>query len=196
MQYYNQASSKIKKYLEKYQSLILLIGLAGCGKTTLVMDLIKKSRQKTTRITKTTRVCLDSIITMESGYNYDLELRNFYRELELVMVKKSLDNGYNLIVDDTNITKEIRKTFIELGKQYQNIQTIGIYFNIPIEICIKRRLDDSLLRLREEYSKKAYWSDIIKKQSNMMEKPSLTEGFDILFELDENSRVKVYKNST
>jgi predicted kinase len=190
MQYYDKLVSKIEKDLEGHQNLILLIGLAGCGKTSLAMTLVKRANPQ-----KTTRVCLDSIITMESGYNYDPELRDFYRAIEIETAKKSLEGGYNLVVDDTNITKEIRKLFIDTGKRYRDVQTVGIYFNIPVESCIERRLNDPLLRLRENYSKKNDWTDVIKKQSNIIEEPSLKEGFDMLFELDENSSIVKMKKS-
>lgn len=190
MQYYDKLASQIEKDLGAHQNLILLIGLAGCGKTSLAMALITRANSR-----KTTRVSLDSIITMASGYNYDSELRDFYRELEIAAVKKSLSGGYNLVIDDTNITKEIRELFIDTGKKYQDIQIVGIYFNTPIESCIKRRLNDPLITLREQHCQKANWADIIKKQSDIMEEPGLEEGFDMLYELDENSFIVKIKKS-
>jgi len=190
MQHYDKLVGKIEKDLEGHQNLILLIGLAGCGKTSLAMALITRANPQ-----KTTRVSLDCIITMASGYNYDSELRDFYRALEIAAVKKSLSGGYNLVIDDTNITKEIRKLFIDTGKEYQDIQIVGIYFNIPIESCIQRRLNDPLITLREQHCQKANWADIIKNQSNIMEEPGLEERFDIIYELDENSSIVKVKKS-
>ncbi|OYD16042.1 hypothetical protein CH333_04395 [candidate division WOR-3 bacterium JGI_Cruoil_03_44_89] len=190
MEYYDKLVGELAKDLSEHQNLILLIGLAGCGKTSLAMTLIKQAE-----LQKTTRVCLDSIITMESGYNYDIELRNFYREIEFETAKKSLESGYNLVVDDTNITKEIRKLFIDIAKQYRAIQTVGIYFNIPLHCCIERRTNDPSLAIREKYSQKTDWGEVIKKQSDIVEEPCLTEGFDVLFELNEKSSiVKISKH--
>jgi len=45
------------------------------------------------------------------------------------------------------------------------------------------------------YFPKANWADIIKNQSNIMEEPRLEEGFDVLYELDENSFIVKIKKS-
>ena len=91
----------IEDCLRNRQSLVLLIGPAGCGKTTLAMSFIGGDFNP-----KITRVNLDSIIEMKSGYNYDYELKNFYRELEFLTARKSLEYGHTVIVDDTNIKKD------------------------------------------------------------------------------------------
>ncbi|MCK4329406.1 ATP-binding protein [candidate division WOR-3 bacterium] len=190
MEYYNELIGKIQGYLKERQCLILMIGPAGCGKTTLAMSLVNMVSSP-----KTTRVCLDSLITMESGYNYDYELRDFYRELEIDTSRKSLEHGHSLIVDDTNISRDIRKLFIELGNEYGGVQTVGIYFNLSSESCIERRVNDPLLALREKYCKKADWSSIIKKQTDLAEEPGLDEGFDVLFEVNKDNEIKVYKKN-
>lgn len=186
MEYYEEVVNDIRNYLKDRQSLILLIGTAGCGKTTLAMTLLKAMPHL-----KTTRVCLDSIISMESGYNYDRELGGFYRELEITIAKKSLEHGHNLLVDDTNISKDTRKLFLDLVKGYDYIQAVGIYFDLSAESCIARRINDPLLVVRERFCEKADWANIIQKQSGIVEKPSLGEGFDLLFEINEKCGLKV-----
>ncbi len=181
MEYYEELVNDIRNYLKNQQSLIILIGTAGCGKTTLAMELLKKISNP-----KITRVCLDNIISMESGYNYDLELKNFYRELEIATARKSLEHGHNLMVDDTNISKEVRRLFLDLVKEFDDIQTIGVFFNLSARSCIERRTNDPLLAVRERYCEKADWSSIIEKQMSMLQRPSPEEGFDLIFEIDDS----------
>ncbi len=48
-----------------------------------------------------------------------LEQLHSKRNLELNLIEEHLKSGKNLVVDDTNLTRKIRKTHIDLAKRYQ-----------------------------------------------------------------------------
>ncbi len=243
----------------------LLIGLIGSGKTTFSRKLWETNPQGTIR------VCLDEIIQMMSFYNYHLELKPLYGAFERIPIIKGLSLGYNIVIDRTNLTKEIRSYFIGIptkireiaGQMFRivkseesglfsenktklllaltsyldsleasgvdkdivdamremaekkleenkelslfgrkdettladhlnrlrNIQIIGVFFDVPPDLCLKRRLEDPLNKLREQ-TREVDWKAVLDKMLLMMEKPSLDEGFDRIIYVDENGGIK------
>lgn len=180
----------ILKDIEKSNCLyfIMLIGTAGSGKTTFAYELIKRNK-------RILRVCLDDIIYMSHFYNYDNNFKEVYYELEKNAISFLLGQGYHVLHDRTNLTKETRKKFInfvdeieknKLNRKINNINIIGVYFNVDKDICKERRIKDPLLSLREQYSITQDWGTIIEKQSAILEVPEIEEGFNKLYEMDEN----------
>ena len=98
----------------------LLIGLIGSGKTTFSRKLWARDPQNTIR------VCLDDIIQMMSFYNYSLELKPLYGEFERIPIVKGLLYGYNVVVDRTNLTREIRAYFLHIPRKIRELAS-GLY---------------------------------------------------------------------
>ncbi len=79
----------------------MLIGLPGSGKSTWA--------KKKTKEPKTVRINRDSLYTMLAGeYRYDLTLSEMVESIILSTVRNALALGFNLIIDETHITKKRR----------------------------------------------------------------------------------------
>ena len=50
------------------------------------------------------------------------------RKKELKYIEECLKEGKNIVVDDTNLTQEIRKQHIDLAKKYR-AKVVGIFMN-------------------------------------------------------------------
>ncbi len=91
------------------------------------------------------------------------------RKKEMNHIEDCLKEGKSVVVDDTNLTQEIRKSHIDLAKKY-NAQVIGIFMNTSrglIEQRRQRRADQLPLA-------------VINKQLRDLETPTKDEGFDKL----------------
>ena len=68
----------------------------------------------------------------------DLSMFGNVRKKELEYVEKCLKEGKNIVVDDTNLTKKIRKLHVDLAKKY-DAKLIGIFMNTSIGLIKQRR---------------------------------------------------------
>lgn len=91
------------------------------------------------------------------------------RKKELEYIEECLKNGKSVVVDDTNLTRKIRKMHIDLAKKY-NAKIIGIFMNTSIGL-IKQR------RVRRHYQLDMV---VINSQLKDLETPTEDEGFDEL----------------
>ena len=91
------------------------------------------------------------------------------RKKELEHIEQLLKQGKSVVVDDTNLTREIRKSHIDLAKKY-NAQTIGIFLNTSIGLIHQRRW-----RRHDQLD-----MVVINKQLRDLETPTKDEGFDKL----------------
>lgn len=91
------------------------------------------------------------------------------RKKELENIEQLLKQGKSVVVDDTNLTRAIRKSHIDLAKKY-SAQVIGIFLNTSIGLIHQRRLrrHDQLEMV------------VINKQLRDLETPTKDEGFDEL----------------
>lgn len=86
-----------------------------------------------------------------------------------IILKMLLKQGLDIIVDETNVTKNIRGKLIKLAKEY-DYEIDGIEFNTPKEVCKERAINigqEDLL-------------DVIDRLSEIYEKINLDEGFDYI----------------
>lgn len=79
----------------------------------------------------------------------------------------------------------------ELKKILQS-EVVGIYFDIPEDVCIERRLNDPYNVVRDR-SSEIDWKAVIKRMSKKLEPPSIDEGFDRLYIV--NSKGKITKRT-
>ena len=94
---------------------------------------------------------------------------NNNRKLELETIEKYLKEGKSVVVDDTNLTRKIRKSHIDLAKKY-NATVIGIFMNTSRGLIDQRRMR------RSDQLPMA----VINKQLRDLETPTKDEGFDKL----------------
>ena len=91
------------------------------------------------------------------------------RKKELEYIEECLKEGKSVVVDDTNLTQNIRKQHIDLAKKY-NAKMIGISMNTSINLLHQRRM-----RRNEQFP-----LVVINKQLKELETPTKDEGFDVL----------------
>jgi len=106
--------------------------------------------------------------------NFDHEeIRLYYfdnnRKKEMNYIEQCLKQGKSIVVDDTNLTKDIRKMHIDMAKKY-NAKMIGVFMNTSIGLLHQRRM-----RRNEQFPLVA-----INRQLKEIETPTKDEGFDVL----------------
>ncbi len=87
---------------------IILVGIAGCGKTTFFKKFLPHH----------TRVSLDDI-------------HEHNRSVEDRLINQNLSSGNNIVIDDTNLTRSIRSRHIENIKNF-DARINAIFFNFSI----------------------------------------------------------------
>jgi predicted kinase len=123
---------------------VLMIGVALSGKTTYV----------------------------KANFDHE-EIRLYYfdnnRKKEMNYIEQCLKQGKSIVVDDTNLTKDIRKMHIDMAKKY-NAKMIGVFMNTSIGLLHQRRM-----RRNEQFPLVA-----INRQLKELETPTKDDGFDML----------------
>lgn len=104
------------------------------------------------------------------------------------LIEEALQQGFSVVVDNTNPTIEERKELIDLGRLY-GAEIIGYFFAIQVKQCLERN------RAREG---KARVPDIaIFATLKKLARPSYAEGFTKLFQVynkgDQNFEVSDWK---
>jgi len=131
--------------LDDSQKLWILTGLIGSGKTSFSKKIWEKNP------TTTLRVCLDEIIQMTSFYKYDPRLNTLYGDFEKVSIVKGLVNGLDVIVDRTNLTREHRLYFLDIGKKVKGVADTLHKFLLIKSSSLWEPRDIKNLLLRELY---------------------------------------------
>lgn len=124
--------------------MIILIGIAASGKTTWSKKYLPQH----------VRISLDDI-------------KNHNRTLEDKMIISELEKGNNIVIDDTNLTANIRQRHIRIAKKYDAVIN-AICFCIDMQKAHKQNFN-------REKNIPHYVLDMHKKQ---LEMPNKEEGFD------------------
>ena len=139
------------------KTILIFIGIPASGKTSFYNHYYKNDYK---------HINLD---TLKTRYQENLVLNEY------------LKDNVNLVIDNTNISKEERKKYITAGKE-NNYKIIGYYFKSSINECIERN---------EKRENKIPRTAVANKFNNL-ELPSLNEGFDELYYVSiENSEFKI-----
>jgi bifunctional polynucleotide phosphatase/kinase len=91
------------------------------------------------------------------------------RNEEMKVIEESLKDGRNIVVDDTNLTRKIRKIHLDMAKKY-HAKIVGIFMNTSANLLQQRQM-----RRRNPFPMAA-----INKQLKEFETPLKDEGFDTL----------------
>lgn len=110
-------------------------GIPGCGKSTFAAKLIEKEPGRFIRINR------DDIRAMAMGpgnnpHRGDKDREDFVRDIKNDLLKKSLENGYDVILDDTHLIPLTVKKIHRLCESIGNIKVIEKYIDASIEDCI------------------------------------------------------------
>ena len=123
---------------------VLMIGVALSGKTTYVKE----------------------------NFNHERIALSYFgndRKKEMEYIEKCLSQGKSVVIDDTNLTAEIRKQHIDLARKY-GARVRGILMNTS----------RGLLEKRQRSRRDPFPISVIYKQLNQLETPVIDEGFDEL----------------
>lgn len=130
--------------------LFILCGISSSGKSTYAKELAKREDAFI--------ICKDKLREMFYGkYKFVPRNENFIHRISTLLTTESLFKGQNIIIDETNIKKE----------QRQNWQNLGKIYNAKVYLIEVVTLEKDLVSRRMTNSKGIYywdWSDIIDKQ--------------------------------
>jgi predicted kinase len=113
------------------KEIILTIGLPGSGKSTYIDDNFIRVRSGHQIL------CLDDI-RLAMGDVFNRKIEDLIIAMHNVMARAFMERGLNIIVDSTNISKKVIGEWRELADEYE-YHMKGIFFDIPIEECMKRK---------------------------------------------------------
>jgi predicted kinase len=128
--------------------LILFIGIPGSGKSTFYQQHFFHTH---------VRINLDMLRT---------------RNRERKLLAFCLETSMPCVVDNTNVTAQDRKMYIDLAKQYR-FSITGYYFNIPLQQCLDRNAGRTGRQLVPERGVLAKYK--------ALQIPVLAEGFSELY---------------
>ena len=163
---------------------IIAIGPSGSGKSTLYQKLMKIYGDKIAKISfDDWRVeeylkyhpedkDLPYNELYQKAFQWYLKHKDQLNQLFLERSEKIISQYPIVYVDNTNLKIKYRKAFIDLGHRYGKL-VVGLVFSIDLNELIKRDQE------RSSYEK-SVGSEVIKKQVESYEEPSLREGFDII----------------
>jgi len=142
------------------QKVIFTIGLVASGKTTWAKELIKKDQSYK-------RVCRDDLRHMLSNYTFNNENEKLVTKVKNDIIENILMEGYNLIVDETNLNfKRIKETITKIAE-------VAVRCGLDIEYEYKKfevSLEEAISRDRardfsvgEKVIKRMYFQYIFKE---------------------------------
>ena len=92
------------------------------------------------------------------------------RNKENKLLQYGFETQSRMVIDNTNVTRESRKKYIEAAKQ-NRYQITGYFFESPVQDCLERNKN------RKDYINETG----IKAKYKELEKPGFEEGFDKIF---------------
>lgn len=115
------------------KKVIITKGLPGSGKSTYAKDLIRKEPGKYKRVNKDDlRAMLDDSHFSRKNEELVLSIRNS-------IILDSLDNGFHVIVDDTNLNPIHENRIIKLVTGIAEVEIMD-FTDVSVDTCIKRDL--------------------------------------------------------
>jgi predicted kinase len=149
------------------KELVIIIGNIGSGKTTKAKEYINRGY---------IHIARDGIRYMLGGgdyiYNQDLEPLVF--EIEFYIFKRFVDFGMNIVVDEANVSKEMRKDYIDYAR-LNGYKIVGIEMpRYDRETCVKRRMNDPHGKFDDRKTWEFAWDYFDSKYEEM----EFEEGFD------------------
>lgn len=139
--------------------MIIFCGIQASGKTTFYHNFLKETYE---------HVSLDVLNT---------------RNKERLAIERYIQQGKNIVIDNTNPTREDRQKYIATAKAH-NYQVVGYYFESSIGKCIERN--------EKRMGKAKVPKCAVISTSKKLEIPALSEGFDKLYYVHmEGSKMKV-----
>lgn len=147
--------------------LYILFGNIGSGKTTFVKNFV--------RIPHIVCVARDSIRYMMGAgeYIFNPELESVVFAGENYLIQEFMKKGCDIILDEVGICRDWRKEHIKLAKKFgYSVCAIVLPF-LDKKTSVKRRMV-----FNHGNTSSKIWGEVWDKFNNMMEEPTIYEGFD------------------
>ena len=112
--------------------IIMTKGLPASGKTTWAKSLMRDHPFQYKRINKDDlRAMLDNSLWSQDEEKFILKVRD-------ALIVQALNQGYNVIVDDTNLAPKHEKRILEIALAMKANFEIKDFTDIPLDVCLKR----------------------------------------------------------
>ena len=160
------------------KNLKILVGNIGSGKS----GYCKKLAEKNNVIISADDVRY-SLGAGKYTFNPKYE-RAIYISLRKLCELLMLDSEANVIIDETNMTKQQRKLYLKLADIFDYNKIAVIFPKLSKEESIKKRLGAN-----HGDTPKEVWEEVWEKKNKEYEEPTLEEGFDRI-ELYEERNIK------
>ena len=160
----------------------MLVGNIGSGKSALVKELAKRGYIV---------VCRDSLRYMAGGgsYVFDVDLEPVLFKVEKYTLKVLTDAGYDIVIDETNMSRYIRDWHFSAIKDKGYNVTALILPKVSKEESIKRRLKDN-----HGDTDAQVWGDVWDRFNKVYIEPSKDEGFTKIVHLKEGFTHETLRN--
>lgn len=96
--------------------LTITVGLPGCGKTTWANQQVRSSKKKTININRD-MIRLDTCSSVHD-YRYSKANEKYTTSVQIDKAKHAFENGWDIIVSDTNLSREVQNMWKERAKQH------------------------------------------------------------------------------
>jgi len=165
--------------MKNKQTIYILTGLVGSGKSYWTTNFIKqpKNSQNTVIVNK------DKLREMFHGrYKFKPEFEDFIHKMSVNLFKKAINYGYNVIVDETNITRSRREQWVDIVRKellFNDIKIVYVWFTEQ-----EKNLDNRMKDAKGASRKK--WEFVIDGMKKRFEEPVEEELFDELIKVDYN----------
>ena len=156
-------------YARGMRTAIMGMGIPGSGKTTYLRPLAERYGF--------IYLCPDDIRMELTGDPTDHTREEAVWDLARARIQQAFEGNASVVVDATFRIRRYRKEFVEFLREAGAHTVIGVYAQVPLEVAQERNQTrsrrvppDVLLRMHASLAQ---------------EPPSLEDGFDALFTLDE-----------
>ena len=159
---------KLERYMKeaKNRELVVAVGLPGTGKSTYI-------KRKYNDYIIVSNDGIVNRLASKLGATYNQMFDALGRDNIIQMGKKefvrALKSGKSIVLDNTNLTKAIRKQYLKLAPDYKKT---ALVFKLSQGELNKR------LKEREKKTGKHIPADVMKKMKKDYEEPTKAEGFD------------------
>lgn len=149
------------------QVVYLCVGLPGSGKSTWANKKVQEEKDIVI-------INQDFIRTMLKGeYFYDKKYEPLVHKIAVNSLISAMDLGFNVILDQTNVSRDRRKFWVELIKNKPDYQVIYVHFGEFVN-NLENRMKDPKGLTKEE------WENAIYTLKSLYQPPLKEEGYDLI----------------
>jgi predicted kinase len=145
--------------------LILMVGNIGSGKSTMVKKLVKRGFYCVSR---------DSIRMMLNAGKYAFKRKDEYlvTALEQAMLRLLMTLQENIVIDDVNVHRDIRRNWLDMAKTFKYNATAYVMPKLSRRVSVNRRMKDP-----HGTEPRSTWEYIWTRFDFGYEEPTKKEGF-------------------